>query len=99
MNGNTALHERHQIEPRWLMPLLDSVLVFAAFGIAFYLRYEWQILRPVLDPSRREFLPYLPYSAFYALMLLVNYQSNGPYKQIRGRTWLEEVALIGNGVT
>jgi exopolysaccharide biosynthesis polyprenyl glycosylphosphotransferase len=99
MNGNTALPERHPIEPRWLMPLLDSVLVFAAFGIAFYLRYEWQILRPVLDPSRREFLPYLPYAAFYALMLLVNYQSNGLYKQVRGRTWLEEVALIGNGVT
>jgi exopolysaccharide biosynthesis polyprenyl glycosylphosphotransferase len=99
MNGHTALRERQNFEPRWLMPLVDVLLVFLAFGIAYYIRYEWQVFRPVFDPSRRDFFPYLPYAAFYALLMLVNYQSNGLYKQVRGRAWLEEVVLIGNGVT
>ena len=98
MNGNTALPERQQIEPRWLMPLVDALLVFLAFGIAYYIRYELQVFRPVFDPSRRAFLPYVPYAAFYALLTFLNYQSNGLYKQVRGRGWLEEVVLIGNGI-
>ncbi|MDQ7027940.1 MAG: sugar transferase [Anaerolineae bacterium] len=99
MNGNTALSERQQIESRWLMPVVDVLLVFVAFGIAYYLRYQWQVFRPVFDPSRSDFFPYLPYAALYALVMWVNYRSNGLYKQVRGRAWLEEVVLIGNGVT
>ncbi|MCI0350979.1 MAG: hypothetical protein L0Z53_16255, partial [Acidobacteriales bacterium] len=98
MNGNTSLPEKHTIEPRWLMPVVDILLVLLAFIIAFVIRYEWQVIRPVFDPSRSDFLPYLPYAALYAGLLLVNYQSSGLYRPQRGRTWMEEVTIIASGV-
>lgn len=99
MQTNTTLDERPPIEPIWLMPTLDVVLVFIAFGIGYVLRYEWQFFRPVFDPSRAGVLPYVPYALFYALMLFVIYHGNGLYRNVRGRAWMEEVALIANGVT
>jgi exopolysaccharide biosynthesis polyprenyl glycosylphosphotransferase len=98
MNEPSTLEERPLIEPRWLMPVVDSVLVFLAFGIAYLLRYELQIFRPLYDPNRREFLPYLPYAAFYSLILIFMYQARGLYRNIRGRAWMEEVTTISSGV-
>lgn len=98
MNEAKSLQERPTIEPLWLMPVVDSVLVFLAFGIGFLLRYELQIFRPIFDPSRREFLPYLPYAAFYALLLVFTYQTRGLYRNIRGRGWMDEVTMIASGV-
>ena len=36
------------IEKPWLMPTVDAVLAFAAFGIAYFVRYELQLIAPVL---------------------------------------------------
>jgi len=80
------------------MPFVDAVLVFVAFVMAYVLRYDLQILRPVLDPSRGSFEPYLPYVVLYAGLLYVNYQANFLYKHIRGRALGEEVTIIINGV-
>jgi hypothetical protein len=84
MNEPSTLEERPLIEPRWLMPVVDIVFVFLAFGIGFLLRYELQIFRPIFDPTRREFLPYLPYAAFYALILIFMHQARGLYRNLRG---------------
>ncbi|MGB1287251.1 MAG: hypothetical protein ACPG7F_12000, partial [Aggregatilineales bacterium] len=102
MNTNTSvtdISESPTIEPRWLMPVLDVVLVFIAFTLAYVIRYELQIIRPVFDPSRAEFVPYLPFTAFYAFILYLTCQGNGLYKNFRGRTLIEEITLIANGAT
>lgn len=98
MNDNNQGEHKQNIEPIWLMPLIDVVLVFVAFGIGYLLRYEFRLFRALFDPTRREFLPYLPYAAFYALMLVVIYQANGLYRHVRGRAWMEEVTVIAGGV-
>ena len=99
MNANQALSERPTIEPRWLFPIMDGVLAFLIFGIAYVLRYELQIIRPVLDPGQRAFAPYIPFAAVYAILIWLNYQRNSLYRNIVGRTWMEEVYLIGSSVT
>src|SRR5262249_13349131 len=85
--------------PKGFYPLLDVALVFISFALAYYARYELQLIRPVFDPNRAPFEPYLPYTAVYALLLLVHYQGSGLYKSNRGRSWLEEVYTLGNGIT
>ncbi len=98
MNNGLALSERPPIEPRWLFPLVDALLAFLAFGLAYTLRYELQIIRPLLDPGQRGFGPYIPFAIIYALLILINYQRNNLYRNIAGRAWLEEVYLIASSV-
>lgn len=98
MDAHLALSERPTVEPRWLLPAVDAVLAFLVFGLAYVLRYELQIIRPAFDPLGRGFLPYLPFAAVYALLIWLNYQRNGLYRNIVGRAWMEEVYLIASGV-
>ncbi|RMG89876.1 MAG: sugar transferase [Chloroflexi bacterium] len=86
-------------EPRWVLPLLDMVLALVAFVLAYIARYELQILRPVFDPNRAGFAPYLPYAALYMLLLYLNYRGAGLYKPVRGRPFMAEVFIILNGIT
>ena len=81
------------------MPLIDVALTFVAFGLAYFVRYELQILRPVGEANRAPFQPYLPYALIYAVWLYLNYRGSGLYKVVRGRTWPDEVYTIINGVT
>ncbi|MFW5772977.1 MAG: sugar transferase, partial [Phototrophicaceae bacterium] len=85
--------------PRWLMPAVDLLLAFAAFGLAYYIRYDLQILRPVFERNAAPFEPYLPYMLIYTGWLFVNYRGARLYRYVRGRPWLEEVYIIVNGVT
>ncbi|GAB5494625.1 MAG: sugar transferase [Phototrophicaceae bacterium] len=98
MTNQPQAEHRQTIEPRWLMPSIDVLLVFVAFGLGYLLRYEFQLFRALFDPTRREFIPYLPYALFYALMLVAIYQANGLYRHVRGRAWMEEVTIIAGGV-
>ncbi|MBZ0281091.1 MAG: sugar transferase [Anaerolineae bacterium] len=84
--------------PRGFHITLDIMLVFVAFALAYYARYELQLIRPVFDPNRAPFLPYLPYTAVFAGLLVLNYRASGLYKSNRGHSWLEEVYAVGNGV-
>ncbi len=85
--------------PKWFWPALDVVLVFAAFALAYYTRYELQLIRPVFDGYRAGFDPYLPFTAIFALLLLLHAQGNSLYKTVRGRSWFEEIYSLGNGIT
>ncbi|MGJ3237195.1 MAG: sugar transferase [Anaerolineae bacterium] len=98
MNENRQITHSQTIEPRWLMPALDVILVYVAFGIGYLLRYEYQLFRALFDPTRREFIPYLPYATIFAIMLVFIYQSNGLYRHVRGRGWIEELTIITSGV-
>jgi|FLYN01.1.fsa_nt_gi exopolysaccharide biosynthesis polyprenyl glycosylphosphotransferase len=84
---------------KWLLPLLDTLLIFAAFGIAYFIRYELQILLPVGEAYRAAFAPYIPFALVFALVLLLSNQGSGLYKSVRGRSWIEEISIVGNGVT
>lgn len=84
---------------KWLFPLLDTLLVFAAFAAAYYARYELQILRPVGEAFRASFTPYIPFALVFAAVLLLNNQGSALYKSTRGRSWIEEIYIVGNGVT
>jgi len=96
----TAVTERKSIfMPRGFYPILDAVLVFISFILAYLLRYEAQIIRPVFEINRAPFEPYLPYTALFAVLLVINYRAIGLYRNNRSRSWLEEVYMIGNGVT
>ncbi len=86
-------------EPHWLMALIDMGLAFAAFGLAYIMRYDLQILRPVDEPFRAPFHPYLPYAVVFVIWLYFSYRGGGLYKIVRGRNWLDEVYTIINGVT
>ena len=59
-------YRRHNPIPRWLLPLTDVLLAFVTFGLAYFLRYELNIFRPVLEINRAPFVPYLPFAAVYA---------------------------------
>ncbi|MBL8153156.1 MAG: sugar transferase [Anaerolineae bacterium] len=85
--------------PRNFYSLLDLLLVLVAFIIAYYARYELQLIRPVFEVNRAPFEPYLPYAAVFAAMVYVNYRASGLYKSNRGRSYWEEVYAVINGVT
>lgn len=93
-----APHKRPP-EPVWLLPLIDIALSLAAFALGYIVRYELQILRPVFELNRAPFEPYLPYAVFFAAWLFFTYRAAGLYKPARGRSWLDEVGKIINGVT
>ena len=87
------------IESPALMPVVDALLAFAAFGLAYFARYELQILRAVLEFNRAPFEPYVPYAIVYIAWLYLNYRGSGLYKAIRGRPLIDEIYTIINGVT
>lgn len=86
-------------EPRWLMPVVDLLLAVAAWLLAYWVRYELQVIRPVNEENVAAFVPYLPYVGIFCAWLYINYRGAGLYKSIRGRPWLDEVSIIINGAT
>jgi exopolysaccharide biosynthesis polyprenyl glycosylphosphotransferase len=84
---------------RRLMPILDLVLVIVAFALAYFLRYNLQIIRQIRGEAfYAPFEVFLPYVFVYAAWLLITYPVAGLYREQRGRSWLEEVYRIVNGV-
>jgi exopolysaccharide biosynthesis polyprenyl glycosylphosphotransferase len=87
------------IDTHTAMPLIDLALALLAFILAYILRYELQILRPLLEVNVAPFDPYLPYALVYLIWLHLHYRGGGLYRVVRGRPWMEEVYTIINGVT
>lgn len=84
--------------PKGFYHLLDIALVLIGFGLAYYARYEWQVARPLLEPNRAPFLPYLPYAAIYALLIVLHCQGSGLYKTNQWRSWMEEFYSLASGI-
>jgi exopolysaccharide biosynthesis polyprenyl glycosylphosphotransferase len=93
------MSNKYSSELSWLMPALDVTLAFGAYVLAYFLRYELQIISPVNEFNRAQFAPYLPYAAVYIIWLYFSYHGGGLYKMVRGRSWTEEAYTIINGVT
>lgn len=86
-------------EPYTLMPYADAVLGFLAFFLAYIARYELEIFLPLERGNFAPFEPYIPYAIIYVIWLSMTYRGNGLYKPVRGRSYIEEVYSIINGVT
>jgi exopolysaccharide biosynthesis polyprenyl glycosylphosphotransferase len=86
-------------EPVWLMPLADVFASFLTFFVAYIMRYQIQLIRPVLEVNQVAFTIYVPYMLVFAGWLLLQYATSGLYRRVRGRSIYEEMALIVNGVT
>lgn len=93
------MSNKHSSENSWHEPLLDIILAFVAYLLAYFFRYELQIFTPVYEVYRAPFAPYLPYVAVYIVWLYFSYHGGGLYKHVRGRSWTEEAYTIINGVT
>ncbi|MEM6282251.1 MAG: sugar transferase [Chloroflexota bacterium] len=87
------------VEPLWLLPVVDVVMAFLAWVLAYTARYELQLIRPVLESNTVPFSIYMPYVLAYTGWLLINYATGGLYRRIRGRSFFEEATIIANGVT
>jgi exopolysaccharide biosynthesis polyprenyl glycosylphosphotransferase len=84
---------------RWVMAAVDLVLVGLAFVGGYYLRYEAQLLRVVAEAYYAPFQPYIPYTIFFIAWVQLSYWSAHLYERQRGRSWLDEMYIIINGVT
>jgi exopolysaccharide biosynthesis polyprenyl glycosylphosphotransferase len=91
---------RRALESPWLMPAVDTLLAFTAFGLAYVVRYELQLRFSVAGEFfAAPFEPYLPLAVIYVVWLHLTYRGSGLYRTIRGRSWLDETYAILNGVT
>src|SRR5262247_707363 len=86
---------------RRAMPVIDLILVLLAFRLAYTIRYDWQILKPVDESifAAAAFDAFLPYAIVYAIWLVFTWPVVGLYREQRGRSWYEEVYGIVNGAT
>lgn len=86
-------------EPAWLLPVLDVVVAFVAFVLAYITRYQFQWFRAVEPLNQVPFTNYLPYALVFLTWLMLQYATSGLYHRLRGRSFFEEFAIIANGVT
>jgi len=86
-------------EPLWLMPLLDVVLSLVAFMLAYYARYDLQLIRRVLEYNDVPFSIYVPYMGLYSVWLLLSYATARLYRRPVSQSIFAESAIVANGVT
>lgn len=81
------------------MILIDAILIWVAFFVSYYLRYNVQLFQPVDEANEAPFAPYIPYTFIFMGWMLIANQTNQLYRQQRGRTWATELFRIGNNAT
>ena len=80
-----------------VLMITDILLINAAFGVAYYLRYELQWLREVDPSTYRSFDAYLPFAVVLTLLLLLVYRMDGAYEIRRDSSLVEEAYRITSG--
>lgn len=83
-----------QIEPSWLLPVVDMVLLLLTWVLAYFVRYQLQVLRPVNEPNAAPFPPYMLYALVFAVFTWAGLRGAGLYKFSRTRTFTEELFSI-----
>jgi len=85
---------------RWLrlsLAVLDVVLINLAFVTAYWLRYELELFRPVLEVNYVPFHAYIPIALLFTAILMGTFRLEGVYEQRRGASWLDEAYAIFSG--
>lgn len=77
----------------------DAAMAALGFFLAYWIRYEWQLGRAVLEPN------YLPFSRFIwigltlVIFLVILFQARGLYRLPRGASWLEMISKVAGATT
>jgi exopolysaccharide biosynthesis polyprenyl glycosylphosphotransferase len=79
--------------------LLDALLINAAFMLGYYVRYELQLFRPVLDANAAPYGEYIPFQLGYTALLVAFLALDGVYRGRREGSWFDELYRIGNATT
>ena len=77
--------------------ILDVILLNVAFLIAYWMRYEVQWFREVIEANFVPFEAYFPDVILLTVIILSVFVLEGLYRYHRGRSWLDEMALIFQG--
>jgi exopolysaccharide biosynthesis polyprenyl glycosylphosphotransferase len=80
-----------------LWPALDVVLILIASALAWYLRYEVQLFRRIVEPGF--YNPLAAYTGLFSLLtvtMLIALSLNGAYTPRRGSSLISEVLRIFN---
>jgi exopolysaccharide biosynthesis polyprenyl glycosylphosphotransferase len=88
--------------PRWLIFVVvigDAVLLNVAFLLAYALRYDVQLLRPVEPIYDTPPTVYIPFAILLTLLLLITYKIDGVYQSRRLGMWLDQMYAIVRGTT
>ncbi len=83
----------------WLVVAGDVLLINLAFWLGYYIRYQLQLFRPVLDANDTPYSPYIPVQVVYTLLMLLFLGLDGLYRHRREGSWFEELYRIGNATT
>ncbi|MEO0563004.1 MAG: sugar transferase, partial [Chloroflexota bacterium] len=86
-------------EPLWWLPMADVAGAIMAFLIAYIMRYQLQLIRPVAELNQVPYTIYVPYTALFVVSLLIHYASSGLYRKVRNRSLFEEISIVANGIT
>jgi exopolysaccharide biosynthesis polyprenyl glycosylphosphotransferase len=90
----------NQRRRRWrglFLAISDVVLINLAFMIGYWMRYEREFLRPILEANYVPFQAYVPVAALLTGLLMVAYKLEGVYDQRRSAAWLDEVYAVFSG--
>lgn len=84
---------------RWIAVAADVVLINLAFVAAYYIRYKLQWFRQVDPVFDNPLSAYWPFALLLTALLMFAFRADGLYEARRGRSWLDEMYRVGNGVT
>ena len=87
------------IRRRWRLALAasDAVLILVGFALAYWLRYDTDLIQAVDESNYVEFSAYYGAAALLLVSLLTAYKIEGLYDQRRGASWLDSVYTIFSG--
>ncbi|MEA3334589.1 MAG: sugar transferase [Chloroflexota bacterium] len=79
--------------------IVDIILIFVAFGLAYEIRYRFQWFRDIDPAFYTTFQPYIPLAILLAGLILVAFLLEGVYRPSRSRTFGDEIYAVINGTT
>jgi exopolysaccharide biosynthesis polyprenyl glycosylphosphotransferase len=78
---------------------LDIILMLVAFGLAYYVRYEFQWFRNIDPAYYTTFRPYIPLAILLTTLVFIAFVMEGVYRPRRGATAVDEIYAVINGTT
>ena len=83
--------------PRWLIPaviLSDTLLIVAAFLLAYAVRYRLQLFRPVEPEFDNPIDVYFPFMLVLTILLIAAYKFDNVYVPRRLSLWIDQMSRL-----
>ena len=91
------MHDSTRSAWAYIKPWVDAILIFVAFAVAYWVRYELQWIRQVEPVFHVPLTVYIPYILLLTSILLTAYWLEGAYRQEKGRLWFDEFYIVARG--